>query len=783
MPGPITTADLKACLPDVTSSMSFSGLDGPITIHRDEWGIPHINAQSENDAFFAQGFVTAQDRLFHMDYDRFRSLGRWSEWAGPRGLEEDRLMRRLSLERAAKADLAASRPDSQAMVQALTDGINAFIDTTTTLPIEYKLADKTPDRWEPWHTFAVYKVRNMLMGTFDMKLWRARVTNALGPERAASLFRGYPVDHLVTTPPGVEHKGARYDPYEELAESWQQLNQIGEIDNGSNAWVVSGKWTESGQPLVAGDSHRGLDTPSVYYQIHMTTPDWSVSGYSVPGVPGAPHFSHTEHVGFGMTHGNADYQDLFIEHFREASGGLEYEYRGGWYPADVRLEVIDCLGHEPLTIEVVITRHGRIVAGNPRDGLGLAFSHTGTNGPTKWMDAVLDILRAGDADELEQAVKEWTEPVNNYMYCDTKGNFGYRLRGRIPIRDVANTWAPVDATSGIYEWEREIPWEELPQIRNPEVGYAVTCNQKVTTDEYPYHINHFFSNEWRARRITDRIKAVPKGQMNVESMGAIHGDRISIPATWVAERVAGLDLKSGNPQSDVTNAQRLLTEWDGEMGRDDVEPTIIAEVMSQIQWEIATHLFGPMVDEVLAGTGRGAPSHWFELLSHVWESLKNDDDEFLPPGRTWEDVVLDGLNGAVRELSGRFGGPMSGWIWGKVHHTKPVHPLSATFPEMNGALDPPEIPMGGGIDTPQAGSFSQGNKYVITGLSVNRYIHDPSDWKNSKWVSPLGASGHPGSPHYADQAPIWGAVDYVPQLWDWEEIAARAETTQQLTPE
>ena len=778
MPGSITDADLNAALPDVTSSQTFPGLDGPVTIHRDEWGIPHIKATSEHDAFFAQGFVTAQDRMWHMDYDRRRALGRWAEWAGPSALKEDRLMRRLSLERAAKADFAATKPDAPAMVQALTDGINAFIDSTRTLPIEYKLLGETPDRWEPWHSFAVYKVRNMLMGTFDMKLWRARITNALGPERAASLFRGYPVDHLVTTPPGVEHTGARYDPYEELADSWQQLNQIGEIDNGSNAWVVSGARTESGMPLVAGDSHRGLDTPSVYYQVHMTCPDWSVSGYSVPGVPGAPHFSHTEHVGFGMTHGNADYQDLFIENFREAAGGLEYEYRGGWYPADVRTEVLNCRGHEELTIEVVVTRHGRIVAGDPRDGVGLAFSHTGTNGPTKWMDSVLDILRAGDADELEQAVKEWTEPVNNYMYCDTRGNFGYRLRGRIPIRDVANTWAPVDAASGLYEWEREIPWEELPQIRNPEIGYAVTCNQKVTTDEYPYHINHFFTNEWRARRITNRILDVPKGEMNVESMGAIHGDRISIPSTWVAERVASLSFDDARARE----AQAYLANWDGEMGRDDVEPLIVAEVMSQVQWEIATHLFGGMVDEVLAGSGRGGPSHWGELVSHVWESLKDDDDEFLPDGRTWDEILSDALTGAVDELTGPLGADMSGWVWGKVHHTNPMHPLSATFPETDGALNPPQIPMGGGIDTPQAGSFSQGNKYVITGLSVNRYIHDPSDWSKSKWVSPLGASGHPGSPHYADQAPIWGEVDYVPQLWDWDEIAARAETTQELTP-
>ncbi len=778
MPSPTNEADLKAALPDVTSSLEFSDLDGPVTIHRDEWGIPHIRAQSEHDAFFAQGFATAQDRLWHMDYDRHRALGRWAEWAGPRALAADRLMRRLSLERASKADLVVTRPDAVAMVEAYAAGVNAFIETTATLPIEYTLLDERPERWEPWHCYAVYKVRNMLMGTFDMKLWRARVAKAVGPARAARLFQGYPKDHLVTTPPGVVHEGGPLDPYEDLAAAWRLLNPLGELDAGSNSWVVSGDRTASGKPLVAGDSHRGLDTPSVYYQVHITCPAFSVSGYSLPGVPGAPHFSHTEHTAFGMTHGNADYQDAFVERFRERAGGLEYQYRGGWYPADVRGETISARGGEDTTIEVVLTRHGRIVAGDPRKGAGLAFSHTGTNTGTKWMDAVLDILRAKSADALEVAVKEWTEPVNNYMYADTAGNFGYRLRGRIPIRADGNTWAPVPGWDGEHEWEREIPWEELPQVRNPDAGYAVTCNQKVTTDDYPYHINHYFASEWRARRITDRIHEVARGEMTVDGMSAIHADRKSIPARWVAERVARLRIDDPRTQE----AQSLLAVWDGEMGRDDIPPTIYAETVMAVWWETARHLLGGLADEALTGTGRGGPAHWQQLVGRLWTAIRDDDESMLPPGRSWDGVLSDALGTAVSELTRRLGPDMSGWRWGEVHHTKPVHPLSESFPETGGLLDPPQVPMGGGFETPQAGSFSAGDKFVITGLSVNRYIHDPSDWTNSRWVSPLGASGHPGSPHFADQAPIWGAVETIPQLWDWNEIEARAETTQELSP-
>jgi penicillin amidase len=198
----ITHADLQAALPDVTSTLHMPGLQQPVDICRDAWGIPHIRADNEQDAFFAQGFVTAQDRLWHMDYDRHRALGRWAEWVGPTALPEDRLMRTFRLERAARADWSVSSIAAQAMLESYTAGVNAFITTTRTLPIEYTILDTTPEPWEAWHCLAVYKVRNMLMGTYEMKLWRARLALGLGPEKAAALFQSSPQGTLVTTPPG-----------------------------------------------------------------------------------------------------------------------------------------------------------------------------------------------------------------------------------------------------------------------------------------------------------------------------------------------------------------------------------------------------------------------------------------------------------------------------------------------------------------------------------------------------------------------------------------------------
>jgi len=208
---------IRRPFPVVRGQLQIPGVRAPVEIIRDRWGIPHIRAASEHDAFFAQGFVTAQDRLWQMDYDRQRALGRWAEWAGPAALQEDRLVRTFRLERAARADWNVSSPTAQAMLEAYTTGVNAFITTTRTLPIEYTILDTTPESWEAWHCLAVYKVRNMLMGTYEMKLWRARLALGLGPEKAATLFQGYPQGALLTTPPGETYQGPPLDCLNEFA--------------------------------------------------------------------------------------------------------------------------------------------------------------------------------------------------------------------------------------------------------------------------------------------------------------------------------------------------------------------------------------------------------------------------------------------------------------------------------------------------------------------------------------------------------------------------------------
>jgi len=772
----ITEADLKACLPDVTSTSTLEGLGASVDVYRDEWGIPHIRAANERDLFYAQGFVTAQDRLWHMDADRFRALGRWAEYVGASGVAQDRLLRSAGMGRVAKLDYEVSSDAAKAMLDAYTEGVNAFITTTKTLPIEYKLLGAKPEPWEAWHCITVYKMRNSLLGTFEPKLLRTKMSHDPDAAKAlAKILTGYPAGHLVTVPPGAEWKGEPLDGLGELLKAADDANWTGETDAGSNAWSISGKLTASGKPLVGGDSHRGLDTPSVYYQAHITCPAFSMIGYTVPGVPGVMHFCHNDFVAWGMTYGSADTQDLFIERFRDVAGGREYEFKGDWKSAEVLRERIVVRGGDSVDIEVTVTHHGPVIAGDPGNGHGVAISDPGLLQGTPWVDAARDAMLSKSVDELHQAFGNWTDRVNNYAVADVDGNFGYIHEGKIPIRGEANGWRAVPGYDGQHEWKGYIPHDALPKAINPKAGYAATCNQRVAEHDYPYYVGVYFTPEYRGRRVQSRILQLAEGEATVEDMGKIHAERLSLPARSMIKRL------DGAISEDVVTTQALsyLRAWDCRMDRDDVSPSIYAEMRSHLTMMVTRNVFGAAADELLSGAA-GADGHLRYVALAVNVAIEKNDHSLLPDGMSWRDALLSCLSSACESLAEILGEEMSEWFWGRLHRTKPIHPLSQTFPECAALLDPPSYSLHGDGDTPLAGSFGINSRYTISGLSVNRYIHDPSDWSNSRWIVPLGSSGHPGSDHYADQAEGYSNVEFIPQLWDWDEIQQRAESHQQL---
>ena len=778
MTNTLTDKDLAAALPDVRSTMTFDGLNGPVNIYRDPWGIPHIKAGNSADLFFAQGFATAQDRMFHMDYDRMRCLGRWSEYAGARGLESDRLMRRRRFERASKADYDVCSPEAREMLDAYTAGVNAFLDSTESLPVEYSLLQTQPEPWESWHSILVYKVRNSAEGGFQSKLWLARFAAAAGPEQVADLTPGYTPGHLLTVPPGRTWEGEVTHAVDELAAAARHVEALGAVDGGSNGWAVSGERTESGLPLVAGDSHRALDTPNVYYQVHLSCPDFTVIGHAVPGMPGALHFCHNEHVAWGMTHGGCDTQDLFAEKFRRNNGRLQYLFKGDWIDATDESETLTVRDGTDEEIAVVETRHGPVVAGDPENGVGLTMSDPGTKAATRWVDAALGAMKSRSADEFLDALSEWTDRVNNYPFADVHGNFGYALRGRIPVRPSAVGWGPVEGRTGEFEWEGNIPAEELPESRNPGVGYVVTCNQRIVGDDYPRYLGVLFGSAFRAQRITDRLEKLRYRPVTPSDMAALHADNRSIPML----AYAGLAASCAPGAGQTGEAARLLGEWDGEMSLDSTGAAICAVLKAEADRTLVADLYGAVMgpgDDI----DPGAEGHYARsVVPALVRGLAQGESDPLRRGHDLRRVFSDALDAAVDYLTTRFGDDMSAWRWGDLHRTSHAHPLSASFPAAAVLLDPPSVGTAGGGDTPHAGGYPLIGGFAVGSASVNRYVHDPSDWTKSRWIAPLGSSGHPGSPHYTDQQQLWAAVETIPQLWDWEAIERTAETVQALLP-
>ena len=769
----INRQDLKSAIPSLTGSVQLRGLQGTVKVFRDRYGIPHMKAESELDAFFAQGFVTAQDRLWHMEYDRRRGSGRWAEAVGESAVAQDKMMRRFRLEASAKADYQVMDPHTKDVFDAYAAGVNAFITSGDALPVEYRITRLEPEPWQPWDGLTAYKVRHISMGVFESKVWRARMVREMGPEAAGKLFPGFEPGYLMILPPGSTSPGPLDEGLKELAEGAAGLNHLNEMDTGSNSWVLCGAETATGKPILAGDSHRALDTPSAYYQNQVACPEFDVVGLSFPGVPGFPHFGHNGRVSWSVTHTAADYQDLYVERFQDG----KYLYKDRWLDAETHDETIKVRDGTDVHTKVTVTQHGPVIAGYPDQGSGLAFKYTATERASTWPEILWRMLRVENSKELVDSMSGWVDPCNNLLFADIHGNMGYLCRGRIPIRSRVNGWLPVPGWMGEHEWEGDIPFDELPVSINPPEGYIATANNRPVGDDYPHYIAIDFTPEFRVRLVTEGLKSLHRP--TAEDMEQVHAQRVSIPALAYLGVVKQIDPKDAA----IKAAKDLLLDWNGEMNANQVQPTIYSAMRDAMLKEVLeTNLTEKLAYDAWHPADRGLGSFSNRLKARLVAMIEQDDRSLLPEGDTWPTAVARALSKAVATLSERLGGDMGQWQWERVHQARPKHNLSAAFPELAELLDPPAIPSSGDGDTPLQGGYSPANPATVTSLSVARYSYDPSDWENSLWVVPLGSSGHPGSPHYADQSETWRQVKMIPMGYDWGRIEASCETKQTLEP-
>jgi penicillin amidase len=712
--------------------------------------------------------------MWHMEWDRRRAYGRTAELIGANGVEADRLARRFQIERASQADWQILNDETHAMVEAYTAGVNAFLAQGGAPSVEFEVLGIRPAPWQPWDSLSIFKIRHVLMGVLYNKIWRLKVVLRVGAAKAAELYPGYAHGHPMIVPPDeIYHQRAELSPV--FAEAADLLPGAG----GSNNWVMDGTKTRSGKPLLSGDPHRQIDVPNVYYQNHLTCTDtqrgFDTIGVSFPGVPGFSHLGHNARVAWAITHAGADYQDLYVERFRpDDPSGSQYEYQGEWHAAEVSDERIQVRNGLEVVERVRRTRHGPIVFDAPWPHHAIALRYTAFE-PGKTFECFLPMLRAGSVHELREAQREWVEPAQNLVMADVDGNIAYQTRGKLPLREEANGWLPVPGWSGAHEWRGFVPFEEMPRVDNPATHFIATANNRIVGDDYPYFISVDSAPGYRYARIAEQLR--PLQDATADDCAAIQADRLSLAARALVPYLLALEPRDEPGR----RALAALRAWDHRLEPDSVAATMYSTVRDLLMRERMEDLLGAELAREMFSGGRGAATHALRLRTYLPRFIEQNDPRLFRPASEprgtaaeWRAALEQAFDAAVQQLCGLLGADVDGWQWYKLHHTAPAHPLSV-LPEVGLQFDPPRAEYGGDGDTVQAAGYFPALGFQIQGTQCYRQIIDLGDLNRARWVVPLGASGHPGSPHYADQVEPWQQNRYVPMLFDWDEIEREAE--------
>ena len=779
---------IRRNFPAINGTIQVAGLQAPVEIYRDSWGVPHIYASNSHDLFFAQGYVHAQDRFWQMEFWRRVGSGRLSEILGKSALEQDRFIRTVGWHRTAAQELKQLDDEVRAVLEAYAEGVNAYISTRRgRLGLEFTILGLTgvrfePEPWTPLNTITWAKVMAWdLSGNMDDELLRAHIAARLGTSAISALVPPYPDDYPVIVPHPLAGATLQAVPNAAL-----EIHVLGAGEGlGSNNWVIAGSRTETGMPLLANDPHLGIQMPSIWYEIGLHCEPigpncpYNVVGVSFASSPGVI-IGHNDHIAWGVTNLGPDVQDLFIERINPQNPN-QYEYQGEWLDMEIVREEIRVAGEEePVMVNVRLTRHGPIindvVGGTEEDwAFGwqpLALSWTALQ-PGTLMKSVLLLDRASNWDEFREALRYWDVPSQNFVYADVEGNIGYQAPGRIPIRAKGNGSMPVPGWTGEYEWVGYIPFDELPRAFNPPEGYIVTANNAVVGPDYPYFISMDWAPGFRARRIVELIEADPS--LSLEDLQAIQGDSTPVYAQDVLPYL--LALSSDDPR--LAEALDLLRNWDGQAVRDSAG----AALFEAFRLHLIDLTFGDELGEQLLGRARGtAGVALVGLLAN--EISPWFDDVTTPRVEMRDDILLKALEEAVEELTKKLGRDMSRWRWGDLH--------TATFENQSlgqsgialieAIFNRGPVPVDGTLATVNNTGYSLNKPYAVSVVPSYRQIVDLGDFTRSVSMHTTGQSGHPYHSHYDDMIDPWRNIEYHPMLWERTDVEADAEGVLVLKP-
>ena len=744
----------KARLAQIEGSITLEGLEQPVEVLRDKWGVAHIYANTVSDLFFTQGFVAAQDRLYQIEIWRRTGSGELAEVFGSDYIERDRIARLVRYRGDIEAEWESYSPDTKAIAQAFTSGINAFArNAGDRLPIEFELLGFQPGEWKPEDT--LLRIAGLLMTrNATQEVARAEMVHKLGLEATAKFM------------PTDPHRELKPDPEVDLAgidegvlAGYRNAVSIPTLygEDGSNNWVVDGTLSSTGKPLLASDPHRPVILPSLRYMVHLVGPGWNVIGSGEPALPGVA-IGHNERAAWGFTIVQYDQVDLYVEK-TDPENPNRYLYRGDWLDMQIEREQINVKGQaEPAEVELKFTRHGPVIWEDQASHRAVAVRWSGAEPGTAGYLGSLAIDRVQNWDDFVNAMARWKLPSENIVYADVDGDIGWIPAGLMPIRKNWSGLLPVPGHTGKYEWEGFRTIDELPRIHNPSQHYVATANHNIRPENYPHDLGFDWSAPYRFQRLE---KVLGEGKkFTVEDFQRLQHDEMSIPAREL------LGLLKQSPRGGsvrVQQARMMLEAWDAVLSKDSAAAALF-EVWFK---ELTPRFIGSQIPEPerrLVERNLQLPV-LIRLLKGLPESEKNS-------------ILADSFDAAVSEAGRLLGDDMSSWKWGTLHTITFRHPLAESA-ERKALFNLGPVERGGDGNTPNA---TRGPGYTQSNGASYRHILDVADWDRSVFTSTPGQSGQPGSPHYDDLLPLWAEHEYAPLVFTREAVEANTANTLRLEP-
>ncbi|OGO64867.1 MAG: peptidase S45 [Chloroflexi bacterium RBG_19FT_COMBO_50_10] len=813
----------RSSFPQTSGEVKLNGLESPVDIFRDSYGIPHIYAQTSHDLFFAQGYVQAQDRFWQMDFWRHIGSGRLSEMFGESQLDTDTFLRTLGWARVVQQELEALSANERAVLQAYADGVNAYLadHKGAALSLEYAVLKLltpgySPEPWQPLSSLTWGKAMAWNLGEsrLDAEVGHAILMKILTPEQIGDIYPPYPSDHPVVVPgystgtalnsstvqsQGIQILAEMYPAFESILASMSNMESVlGPSGSGigSNNWVIAGSRTSTGEPFLANDMHLGEQMPSIWYEIGLHCvlkgPEcpYEVTGYSFPSMPGVI-VGHTDRIAWGFTNVGPDVLDLYIEKINPDNPN-QYEVNGQWMDMTMVQETIQVAGSDPVELTVRYTRHGPVIWDNPDENIivqekwgvelpanyAISVRWTALE-PVNIVKAVLGFDSAQNWNEYRQAAMDFTVPSQNMVFADIDGNIAYQTPGNIPIRLPGHSGDyPVPGWTDEYEWQGYIPFEQLPNAFNPPEGFIVSANNAIVGSDYAYKL----STEdygFRAARIVQMIETAP-GPIDAAYIQKMHGDGFNASAAYLVPLLMQLSLQDQH----LIEVRDTLTGWDYQNQMD-----LAAPALYNAYWRAV--LAGTFQDELPEDYWPDGGDAWFEIMHQLIQTPDSAwwDDTNTTAVETREDILRSAFSNAVAELEQLLGKDSGRWTWGDLHTvtfynqslgTSGIAPIEAIFNR-----GPYRAAGGGSIVNAtswMAYETDPVKAYQVSWLPSERMIVDLSNLPVSLSVNTTGESGHAFHRNYNDQVDLWRMVQYHPMLWDQQQVESAAKDHLVLSP-